>query len=140
MIYVDKINAVLALGINNFLRVLWYKFCIKIKVHPVLMLKSTVVEGDVFRYYDGNPKNYKLNSMWLNSHLFFSYQSIRANGIPDWHKSCLTYQTVKETTRPWYDISDFDEKLGDIKGVWEASRFDWVLSFSQSAAAGHCED
>jgi len=33
-------------------------------------------------------------------------------------------------------MSTFDAALGDIKTVWEASRFDWVLAFAQRARRG----
>lgn len=40
---------------------------------------------------------------------------------------------MQSTQLPWYKIPDFDADIGDIKGIWEASRFDWLLQFvSQS--------
>ncbi|MDH4317523.1 MAG: heparinase II/III-family protein, partial [Desulfobulbaceae bacterium] len=38
--------------------------------------------------------------------------------------------------RPWWNIPDFDSQVGDIKTVWEASRFDWVLAFAQRVSSG----
>ena len=37
---------------------------------------------------------------------------------------------------PWYKISDFSDEVGDIKTVWEASRFDWLLIMAQRVMAG----
>ena len=43
---------------------------------------------------------------------------------------------MAECDRPWWKIPDFDPQVGDIKTVWEASRFDWVLAMAQRIAAG----
>lgn len=56
------------------------------------------------------------------------------NGIPLWHQSVLTGKSLDAL--PWWQLPDFIEGLGDIKGVWEASRFDWVLAFARRALAG----
>lgn len=46
---------------------------------------------------------------------------------------------MEYSDRPWWQISDFNSRVGDIKAVWEASRFDWVLAFAQHAARGNTE-
>lgn len=135
-----KIQTALALGLQNLGRVFIYQFGVKTGLNPVKKISSAIVPGDIFLPYEGNPKKYKINTQWLGAHSFFGYQNIHSDGVPDWHRSCLTNQTVKQSARPWYQIPDFDEQLGDIKGVWEASRFDWVLGFSQSIAAGNGEN
>ena len=41
--------------------------------------------------------------------------------------------------RGWHrlwEIPDFDPSVGDIKGIWEASRFDWVVWFALRDLAG----
>lgn len=56
------------------------------------------------------------------------------NNVPDWHKNIITGGIAPRL--PWWQIPDFVEGLGDIKGVWEASRFDWVLSFAKQTLEG----
>jgi hypothetical protein len=53
---------------------------------------------------------------------------------PDWRLNLLT-GARDEAEDPWWTVSDADPRLGDIKGVWEASRFDWALLFARAAAA-----
>ncbi|RZV49221.1 MAG: heparinase [Sphingomonadaceae bacterium] len=36
----------------------------------------------------------------------------------------------------WHKLPDFNSDIGDIKTVWEASRFDWLLAMAMRAAAG----
>src|SRR5690606_27121418 len=40
----------------------------------------------------------------------------------------------------WYKIPDFDANVGDIKGIWEASRFDWVLNFVLQVQQQHNDE
>ena len=55
---------------------------------------------------------------------------------PDWYCNPLRGTRVADVERPWWKIPDFDPAVGDIKTVWEASRFDWVLAFAQRARTG----
>src|SRR5690606_32161600 len=48
----------------------------------------------------------------------------------------LNGRSIKSPERSWWQIPDFDPETGDIKVIWEASRFDWVLAFAQRMAAG----
>lgn len=61
------------------------------------------------------------------------FSSIDLNyGIPiNWHLNPLTsFENEKESK--WYEISDFDEKVGDIKVIWEASRLTHFLYFARA--------
>lgn len=49
----------------------------------------------------------------------------------NWHLNPLTgYENDKEAK--WYKIKDFDEKVGDIKVIWEVSRLTHFLYFSRA--------
>ncbi|WP_256575159.1 heparinase II/III-family protein [Pseudomonas sp. PA27(2017)] len=48
----------------------------------------------------------------------------------------LTGVSLHDPLRPWWHIPDFDPKVGDIKLLWELSRFDWVLAFAQRGRQG----
>ncbi len=55
---------------------------------------------------------------------------------PNWLSNPLDRDCTWEADSPWWEISDSDRCLGDIKPIWELSRFEWVLAFSQLAAEG----
>jgi len=55
---------------------------------------------------------------------------------PQWLAGCLSNKVVEGADRDWWRIPDFDPAVGDIKTVWEFSRFDWVLVCAQHAAKG----
>lgn len=46
----------------------------------------------------------------------------------NWHYSPLTKKEVDKTLK-WYQIPDFDPERGDIKAIWEASRFTHFFYF-----------
>ena len=68
--------------------------------------------------------------------LWFSFQEFEINGIPDWHANPFKKGVRPVDDTAWHKISDFNDKVGDIKTVWEASRFDWVLAMAQRIASG----
>lgn len=74
---------------------------------------------------------------WVNSGTLFGYHQLaNCNTPPDWHFNQLSGKRSQHSDRPWYEIPDFVEGLGDIKGIWELSRMDWLLPWSQRAALG----
>jgi hypothetical protein len=60
---------------------------------------------------------------------------LRADGRPDWFANAATGQRVTQTTADWFKLPDFDPAVGDIKFIWEWSRFDWVLRLAQHLRA-----
>lgn len=61
------------------------------------------------------------------------FSSIELNyGNPiDWQLSPLTGKRCDETQK-WYRIPDFDKERGDIKIIWEASRFSHFITLSRA--------
>lgn len=71
----------------------------------------------------------------------FRYFSAQWFEVPDWHTNPLT-GFVYPKHQHWSDVSDFSRKAGDIKYVWEKSRFTFLYDlirydfhFSESQAA-----
>jgi len=132
-----KIKTALALGITNLGRVLFYRLGVKLGLNPVKTITEGVESGVFFKECS-NELNVRLkpNTQWLDQQCYFGWQTKNSSETPNWHQSILTGTSVKDPKSPWWEIPDFDPDLGDIKGVWEASRFDWVLGFSQQVALG----
>ncbi|WP_374512667.1 heparinase II/III family protein [Brevundimonas sp.] len=57
---------------------------------------------------------------------------------PEWSVNALTFRQ-SSFRDSWWKGSDQDTDLGDIKGVWEASRFDWALALARAARHGDAE-
>ena len=68
--------------------------------------------------------------------IHFGWFSKKYNQIPSWHENILTNVISKNTKENWWRIPDFDPAIGDVKTVWELSRFDWVLDFTKKIKKG----
>ncbi|MFK5949394.1 MAG: heparinase II/III-family protein [Methylococcales bacterium] len=135
-----KIKTAIALGFFNLWRVLLYRIGVKFGFNPVKKITAKVEQGMFFENVNLNAQDkLPINTQWLDQQTYFGWKVIESKEIPNWHKSVLTEKEVKTPLKTWWSISDFDSKLGDIKGVWEASRFDWVLCFAQQAATGNSQ-
>jgi hypothetical protein len=137
-----KARAALQLGLTSLYRVLSYRLAVKLGISSVKRIKADIdisqsfFTAPVSRSSDG----LSLTSRWSAGHSYFGWYQVSAEGPPNWHANCFSGVEVADTGKPWWSIPDFDNRLGDIKTVWEASRFDWVISFAQSSALGSVDD
>lgn len=135
----SKLRTAAALGGANLARVAWYRFGVRTGFNGVHKLRATAPGGPFF----GTPATpaapgLQPSGQWDASALWFSRWPVALSpDAPDWHWNAFTGQQVHAPSRPWWAIADFDPTVGDIKLIWEASRFDWVLALAQRACAGH---
>ncbi len=57
---------------------------------------------------------------------YFSRHDIEVSSPPDWFVNPWKGTYCTNTNCHWSELPDFMEDIGDIKTVWEASRFDWL--------------
>lgn len=132
-----KVQTALALGVNNLAKVAWYRAGVKTGLNPVRRLKASITPGAFFLMPERRvPAELPVNRAWVDQQCYFGWLIHQDAGVPDWHRNCFTSATVPDAGQPWWMIADFDPSVGDIKTVWEASRFDWVLVFMQQALHG----
>lgn len=138
--FITKVRTALNLGIINIIRVIVYRLSIRIGINPVQRLKAPPIKGDFFRSYTDEAYNLPTNNDWANGVTLFSYWHLQSStDIPIWHANPFTGKKAKSNHLPWWKIPDFDPNVGDIKQIWELSRFDWALAFAQKAANGNEE-
>lgn len=63
----------------------------------------------------------------------FGHAPVRVGSPPDWFRSVLTGREVRDPASHWSAIGDFTSGAGDIKGVWELSRFAWAVVLARAA-------
>lgn len=133
-----KARAARQLGLASLYRVLSYRLGVKLGLNPVRRIAVYDFASNVFfsRPAKQLDSALPLNSNWLGQQTYFGWHKVAKSTPPDWHMNCFSGSKVVVANRPWWQIPDFDSVLGDIKTVWEASRFDWVISFAQAALAG----
>lgn len=121
------------LGLGNIARVVQYRLSIKSGVSPITKLDEKLLQGQFFSTAKLGSVDYEnvSKSIQLNAFGYIPYL-VSDNEIPNWFYNLLTDREFKHTETVWYKIPDFDKQVGDIKGIWEASRFDWVIKFVES--------
>ena len=133
-----KITTYWRLGFLNLVRVALYRIALKLGIHPVTKVQSELISGVFFEAVNPSAlKDLAGNSGWVDGYQFFGIKVAASDKPPNWHKNCVSGETIDNPLRPWWQLSDFDLNVGDIKTVWEASRFDWVVGLAQSACNGN---
>ena len=128
MSLVMKGQTALALGLFNLFRVFKYRIGVKTGLNPVQKLSAQLPTGCFFSQCAATEaKTVPVNST-LTAFGYLKYPV--AGQLPNWFYSPLTEHTFQNTGKAWYQIPDFDANVGDIKGIWEASRFDWLIDLA----------
>lgn len=133
-----KIRTFAALGLVSVSRAFSYRFGVRVGVNPVKRLTAAVPVGAFFKCCHSMGNSTPLpRDGWYSSTQAFGVELGAIDGTPpNWLAGCLSGQSVPGAEREWWQIPDFDPAVGDIKAVWEASRFDWVLACAQNYLAG----
>lgn len=119
------LNTLLSLGINNLCKVAKYRFCVKFGLYSLQKIPQNIPSGAFFlQNSDGNKDiDILLDKLSMFGYLKYPIQK----EFPNWFYNPLTQKYFENITEPWYLIPDFNSGVGDIKGIWEISRFNWVL-------------
>jgi hypothetical protein len=132
-----KVRTAFDLGVINILQVIYYRLSVIIGLNPVRRLEADAVSGPFFVNAQISGKDAPTNDEWRDYGKIFSFWPVPlGDGPPDWLSNPLDSRRFPGESLPWWKISDFDPRIGDIKLFWELSRFDWVLPLAQRACAG----
>lgn len=132
-----KLNAYWRLGLSNLLRVACYQCRLKAGLIARTMPIEQPLQGTFFETVE--PSNNPAASLpddirqalSQSPLLLFGHLTLDLDVMPQWHRSVLNGQIFEHRQLHWSQISDFSNSVGDIKGVWELSRFTWTLYFAQ---------
>ena len=136
----DRIATYWALGPGNVARVAAYRLGLRLGLHPVLYCRGTEAPGPFFDPPSAAPIAGVTARPFDAAHItLFSRHTFPTNGIPDWHVNPFNGARA-DPTRPWHKIPDFDPRIGDIKTIWEPSRWAWLIPMAQAARQGSAAD
>ena len=137
---VQKLQMFFRLGLSNVWRVGIYRLGLKAKLHPILKINAKAPTGPFFQGIACETTAKQPRKAWATDATYFSFHSKDLATLPNWHANPFADGKVGNSVKPWHKLGDFDPNLGDIKTVWEASRFDWLLAMAQRATFGdHAE-
>jgi hypothetical protein len=133
-----KLQTYARLGPSNLARVLGYRLGLKIGLHPILKLRAEVARRPFFHLPERGTPVPAPNSAWNNALWRFGWHSeALTDAPPDWFANPFSNAVQPDTIRDWWRIPDFGG--GDIKGVWELSRFNWAIAWANCAVNGDPE-
>ena len=134
------------LGVWNISYVAWYRFTLKTGLRKYLYPIDKSLEGPFFRKKELSPgvgkypervRSAILHSAekilageleWFSRHTFT--HTFTLNSPPDWFFNPFNEKRVEQPDRHWTELTDFDLKVGDIKAIWEQSRFQWTVKLA----------
>ncbi len=134
-----RLRTFAAVGVANGARVVGYRLALKLGIHPAQRIAATISGGPVFDPVTVSPIAAPVSSNWQGTALLFgAYRVPIGSEPPAWTVDPLAEiqpcDPAPEELAPWWRIADFG--AGDIKRVWELSRFDWAMIFAQRARNG----
>lgn len=132
-----KLDAYRRLGLPSLIRAVIYKLLLRHHLHPVQYLKYSLPVGHYFDLPDQYCGELRDVFAWIKFQEYFGWlKKDISDAPPDWYENAVTGQSVTNPERPWWKIPDFESGAGDIKAVWEASRWDWVVNKAIMARKG----
>jgi len=133
----------LRLGPSNVITVLLYRLAIRFGLierlmpigrdygEPLFEVSSSL--GENHQYPDSEAFIIKEANELLNGNIrLFSNRLFGLGSPPDWFLNPLNGKRFQTPRLHWSRISDFKSGVGDIKCVWESSRFNWALVFARA--------
>jgi hypothetical protein len=138
-------RTLLALGPLDIARVMAYRAALRLGIHPAQRLPAPSSAHAPFLNQHGATRDEQAPAAWGRAWRAFGCEipaGLSAGCPPDW-LSPLGAPSIARSDgplEPWWKIPDFDAGVGDIKNVWEFSRFDWVVSMAQRAGAGRADE
>lgn len=138
------LNTILKLGIFNVLYVFWYRLTIKTGVRQIWFPKKKMQSDSVFF----NPCEIKADfqKSWQVKLIedaeriisgkmrYYAFHWKEIGNPPNWFLNPFNGKSYPNTNLNWTKLPDFHPHVGDIKNVWEASRFEWVVTLARAYA------
>lgn len=135
---------ILKLGINNVAFILYYRFRLKFGLHKIRFKQrdfkntedffaETIIEvtlseaitkqlvSDAEKFFNGQLRYYSCH--WKE-----------IGHPPGWFLNPFNGAEYPNVQQHWTNLPDFHPEVGDIKNVWEASRFEWLHTLARSYA------
>jgi len=63
---------------------------------------------------------------------FYNQHKFEMDIVPNWIFDPFSNKVLKNNQKHWTRIGEFDLNTGDIKNIWELSRFDWTTDLARA--------
>lgn len=129
------------LGLINIFRVARHRVLLKLRIHPVCRLKAEIVAGPFFQEVIKS-RNLLASQAWQGTLKYFDWFEVPVpgGGKPNWFSKPFSGGADWPSDGPWWKPDTLVKNSGDIKEVWDLSRFNWLLAMAQRVANGNNDE
>ena len=141
MLYFDVIRC---LGFLNVAYVAWYRFTLKAGIRKRFFPQSSFTVDPPFFHPGGRCSDYPdelkkalfedTDKIIQGQLRYYAHHWKTVGNPPNWFLNPFNGQTWQNPHQHWTTLDDFNTGVGDIKNVWEASRFEWVVTLARAYA------
>lgn len=125
------------LGISSVLKVAYYRTSVRFKFNRAFRIKADLIDEPIYSGPQNPNPNLPIVESWEKGEIHNSFLRLKIqHQPPNWFYSQFTNKFSNDKSKVWSEIKDFDPELGDIKALWDLSRFDWIIPLSQQASKG----
>lgn len=141
--YLYLLQVIPKIGLSNVIFMIKYRLTLKLG-----WLKRKFNSGAVFsgKFYveiesysrkkqEVNLKTMaRANNILQGKYTYYHFHEFELTQVPNWFYDPFTQKELLEDTKQkhWVDINEFDLNTGDIKNLWELSRFDWLTDLARA--------
>ena len=128
------------LGIGNVIYIAWYRFTIRTAIRKHFFISRRFHTGqDFFQHSTARtdcPEPWKAAILSEAEKIaagrlqLYGHHWKAVGRPPDWFLNPFNSACFLAAIQHWTKVKDFHPKTGDIKNVWEASRFEWVVTLA----------
>lgn len=137
-----KFSVSLQIGFLNVLYMFWYRLSKKTGLRKIWFRRGSYRPNN--RYFkesspvDFYPDEWKkpllqqADSILGGTLFYYSKLPLKIGSPPEWFYNPIENKRIHHPEKHWCDISDFNSDTGDIKNIWEPSRFGWAVVLSRA--------
>ncbi|WP_236976859.1 alginate lyase family protein [Membranihabitans maritimus] len=131
----------LKLGYRNVAYMVWYKSSLKLGWRRRKFPLGSPIPGPFFTStatIANYPKSWKTKTLEKANNIlegkltWFNYHNFQVDNPPNWFRNPFDGTELQSPHKHWTALSDFDLNTGDIKILWEPSRFDWLTDLARA--------
>ena len=137
LISIQTFETALRLGLYNILRVLLYRLSLRIPFSKARLSTSIIEPG--IEFVPIKQEAHILINSKLELPKLFGWIDITSEmpTPPNWHENPITHEKISHPFQNWWEIPDFESGAGDIKTIWEISRFGWSINLALNSFNGN---
>ena len=129
------------LGYRNVAYMVWYRLSLKLGWRKRKFPLGTPVTGTFFKSsapIKNYPESWKSKTLEKGNRIlkgrltWFHYHNFDVGSPPNWFLNPFDGSVLNNPKKHWTDLSDFDLNTGDVKILWEPSRFDWLTDLARA--------